>query len=73
MQMAISMMMKMFDNYEIKRYKEDKVKNMEERFKSKIVVDLLLVRKNKDNTDEILLSLRKNTGYHDGEYELLAP
>ena len=60
----------MFDNYEIKRYKEDKVKNMEERFKSKIVVDLLLSRKNENNDDEILLSLRKNTGHDDGKYEL---
>lgn len=43
---------------------------MKERYKSKIVVDLLLSRKNKDNEDEVLLALRKNTGDFDGEYEL---
>lgn len=44
---------------------------MEERYQSMIVVDLLLKRVNKDNdTEEILLALRKNTGYNDGEYEL---
>lgn len=43
---------------------------MEERYKSKIVVDLLLKRKNKNNKEEILLSLRENTGYRDGYYDL---
>lgn len=43
---------------------------MEERYKSKIVVDLLLKRKNENNKEEILLSLRKNTGYRDGYYDL---
>lgn len=43
---------------------------MEERYKSKIVVDLLLKRKNKNNKDEILLLLRQNTGYLDGFYDL---
>ena len=42
---------------------------MEERYKSMIVVDLMLTRKN-GNDKEILLALRKNTGYKDGEYEL---
>ena len=43
---------------------------MEERYTSRVIVDLLLSRKNKDNNDEILLSLRKNTGHDDGKYEL---
>lgn len=44
---------------------------MEERYKSMIVVDLMLTRKNQDTgKKEILLALRKNTGYNDGEYEL---
>lgn len=43
---------------------------MEERYKSKIVVDLLLKRKNENNKEEILLSLRQNTGYRDGYYDL---
>ena len=43
---------------------------MEERYKSKIVVDLLLKRKNENNKEEILLSLRENTGYRDGYYDL---
>lgn len=43
---------------------------MEERYKSKIVVDLLLKRKNKNNKEEILLLLRQNTGYLDGYYDL---
>ena len=38
---------------------------MEERYKSKLIVDLLLQKEN-----EILLSLRQNTGHHDGEYDL---
>ena len=44
---------------------------MEERYKSMIVVDLMLTRIN-ENTGkkEVLLALRKNTGYNDGEYEL---
>lgn len=44
---------------------------MKERYTCKIVTDLMLTRKNKETeTEEILLSLRKNTGYRDGEYEL---
>ena len=39
---------------------------MEERYKSKIVVDLLLKRKNENGKEEILLLLRENTGYLDG-------
>jgi len=44
---------------------------VEERHKSMIVVDLMLTRIN-ENTGkkEVLLALRKNTGYNDGEYEL---
>ena len=34
-----------------------------------IVVDLMLTREN-NGKNEILLALRKNTGYNDGEYEL---
>ena len=43
---------------------------MEERYKSKIVVDLLLKRKNENNKEEILLVLRENTGYMDEYYDL---
>ena len=44
---------------------------MEERYCSKLVTDLMLTRKNEKNGDtEILLALRKNTGYRDGQYEL---
>ena len=44
---------------------------MEERYRSMIVVDLMLIRDNKENgKKEILLALRKNTRYNDGEYEL---
>ena len=44
---------------------------MEERYKSMIVVDLMLTRKNPNSGEkEILLALRKNTGHRDGEYEL---
>jgi len=44
---------------------------MEERYKSAIVVDLMLTKQNKENGNkEILLMLRKNTGYNDGIYEL---
>ena len=42
---------------------------MENRYKSMIVVDLMLTRKNNEKT-EVLLALRKNTGYNDGKYEL---
>ena len=42
---------------------------MESRYKSIIVVDLMLTRKNNEKT-EVLLALRKNTGYNDGKYEL---
>ena len=38
---------------------------MEERFKSIVCVDILLIKENK-----ILLMKRKNTGYDDGMYEL---
>lgn len=44
---------------------------MEERYSCKLVTDLMLTRKSvKDGEIEILLSLRKDTGYRDGEYEL---
>lgn len=44
---------------------------MSDRYKNVIVVDLMLTRKNKENgKNEFLLSLRKNTGSNDGEYEL---
>ena len=43
---------------------------MEERYKSRIIVDLLISRKNEKGNEEILLALRKNTGYKDGQYEL---
>ncbi len=44
---------------------------MEERYQSRIIVDLLLKKINKENgKEEILLALRKNTGYNDGNYEL---
>ena len=44
---------------------------MEERYKSMIVADLLLKRINKESgKEEVLLALRKNTGFNDGEYEL---
>ena len=42
---------------------------MKERFTNVIVTDLIIMRKRNDTT-EILLSKRKNTGYKDGEYEL---
>lgn len=42
---------------------------MEERYRSMIVADLMLLREN-EGKKEVLLSLRKNTGYNDGEYEL---
>ncbi len=44
---------------------------MEERYKSMMVVDLMLTRTNEiTGKKEVLLALRKNTGYNDGEYEL---
>lgn len=44
---------------------------MSERYCCKLVTDLMLTRKNeKSGETEVLLSLRKNTGYRDGEYEL---
>lgn len=44
---------------------------MEDRYCSKLVTDLMLTRENKQSgKKEILLALRKNTGYRDGEYEL---
>lgn len=44
---------------------------MEERYKCSIIVDLMLTRYNKENgKKEVLVSLRKNTGYNDGQYEL---
>lgn len=42
---------------------------MEDRYKSMIVVDLMLTRE-KNGEREVLLALRKNTGYNDGNYEL---
>ena len=38
---------------------------MEERYKSRIIVDLMLERVN-EGSREILLMLRQNTGYLDG-------
>lgn len=44
---------------------------MEERYKSMIVVDLMLTRINEiTGKKEVLLALRKNTGYNDDKYEL---
>ena len=44
---------------------------MKERYKNVLVVDLMLTRMNeKTGKEEFLLSLRKNTGSNDGEYEL---
>lgn len=44
---------------------------MAERYKSVLVVDLMLTRDNENSgSKEVLLSLRKNTGFNDGEYEL---
>ena len=42
---------------------------MEERYCCKLVTDLMLTREN-NGKKEVLLALRKNTGYRDGEYEL---
>lgn len=42
---------------------------MEERYCSKLVTDLMLTREN-NGKKEVLLALRKNTGYGDGKYEL---
>lgn len=42
---------------------------MEERYCCKLVTDLMLTR-NKEGQRQVLLALRKNTGYADGEYEL---
>lgn len=45
--------------------------SISERYSCNLVTDLMLTRKNeKTGEKEILLSLRKNTGYRDGEYEL---
>lgn len=43
---------------------------MEERYKSKMVVDLFLEKINKNNKKEVLLLLRQNTGHADGMYDL---
>lgn len=44
---------------------------MSDRYCCKLVTDLMITRKNEKTGDvEVLLSLRKNTGYRDGEYEL---
>lgn len=43
---------------------------MEDRYKSKVVVDLLLERINENNKKEVLLLLRQNTGHADGMYDL---
>ena len=44
---------------------------MQDRYSCKLVVDIMLTRKNEINGEnEVLLSLRKNTGYGDGKYEL---
>ena len=43
----------------------------QERYTCKLVTDLMLTRKNEQTgAEEVLLALRKNTGYRDGEYEL---
>ena len=44
---------------------------MEERYKSRVAVFLLLIRKNPNNAskDQILLQKRQNTGYMDGMYD----
>lgn len=44
---------------------------MSDRYCCRVVADLMLTRKNEENgKTEVLLALRKNTGYRDGEYEL---
>ena len=43
---------------------------MEERYKSKIIVDLYLERENDKGEKEILMLLRQNTGHADGLYDL---
>ena len=43
---------------------------MGERYKSKLIVDLLLYREKENGKKEVLLCLRQNTGHHDGEYDL---
>lgn len=43
---------------------------MEERYKSKIIVDLFLERENDKGEKEILMLLRQNTGHADGLYDL---
>jgi len=42
---------------------------MGERYCARLVTDLMLTRENNGKV-EVLLALRKNTGYGDGEYEL---
>lgn len=42
---------------------------MKQRYCAKLVTDLMLTRE-KNGRKEVLLALRKNTGYRDGEYEL---
>jgi 8-oxo-dGTP diphosphatase len=42
---------------------------LEKRYKSMIVVDLILTRE-ENGKEQVLLALRKNTGYNDGKYEL---
>ena len=42
---------------------------MEERYSAKLVTDLMLTRE-VNGRKQVLLALRKNTGYRDGEYEL---
>lgn len=43
----------------------------QERYTCKLVTDLMLTRKNEQTgAEEVLLALRKDTGYKDGEYEL---
>lgn len=43
---------------------------MEERYKSRIVVDLYLEREKNEGQREILMLLRQNTGHYDGLYDL---
>lgn len=51
--------------------REEKEQTMEKRFKTFSAVILMLIR-NVDGEEEILLQKRKNTGYMDGHYDLSA-
>jgi len=43
---------------------------MKDRYKSRLIVDILITRDMEEKGKQVLLALRKNTGYRDGEYEL---